>query len=145
MTDFRVEEDIKVPVTLEEAPENTEIKDLNSQWPSFRDENNNVVLDEKTPAKAEDSVLYWANKDDFDGYCGHPILVDGYLYTYDSKNLLKMDTITGKLVKRGGALARPSSFAIQPPTYADGMIFVGLRPGNNPGIQCKDNGIAVGL
>ena len=137
VTDFRVEEDIKVPVTLEEAPENTEIKDLNSQWPSFRDENNNVVLDEKTPVKAEDSVLYWANKDDFDGYCGHPILVDGYLYTYDSKNLLKMDTITGKLVKRGGALARPSSFAIQPPTYADGMIFVGLSQGTIQAFNAK--------
>lgn len=129
VTGFRAEEDTEIPVTLEKAPENTEIKDLDSQWPSFRDENNNVVLDEKTPVKAEDSVLYWANKDAFDGYCGHPILVDGYLYTYDSKNLLKIDTVTGKLVKRGGALARPSSFAIQPPTYADGMIFVGLSQG----------------
>lgn len=129
VTNFRVEKDTVLTVTLDKAPDNPSLKQLNSEWPSFRDENNNAVLEKKTPTKAEDSVLYWANKEEFEGYCGHPILVDGYLYTYDSKNILKLDTVTGKLVKRGGALVRPSSFAIQPPTYADGMIFVGLSQG----------------
>lgn len=129
VTGFKVTGDETVRVTLTKAPENTTIKKLPSQWPSFRDQDNNGVISEKTPVKAEDAVLYWANKDCFDGYCGHPILVNGYLYTYDSKNLLKLDTVTGELVKRGGALVRASSFSIQPPTYADGMIFVGLGQG----------------
>ena len=128
-TGFTVTKDTEVSVTLNQVADNPSIKDLPSEWPSFRDENNNAVLDEKTPVKAEDSVLYWANKDAFDGYCGHPILVNGYLYTYDSKNLLKLDTVTGELVQRGGALVRPSSFSIQPPTYGGGMIFVGLSQG----------------
>ncbi len=128
-TGFKVTKDTEISVTLKKAAQNASIKDLPSEWPSFRDENNNAVLDEKTPVKAEDSVLYWANKDVFDGYCGHPILVNGYLYTYDSKNLLKLDTVTGELVKRGGALVRASSFSIQPPTYGGGMIFVGLSQG----------------
>lgn len=128
-TGFIVTKDETVTVKLELADPNPLIKELPSQWPSFRDADNNVVLDEKTPIKAEDSVLYWANKESFDGYCGHPILVNGYLYTYDSKNLLKMDTVTGELVQKGDSLVRASSFSIQPPTYGDGMIFVGLSQG----------------
>ena len=135
---FTVSEDTTVTVVLEKAEENSDIDaGLSSEWPSFRDENNNAVLDEKTPIKAEDSVLYWANADAFDGYCGHPILVDGYLYTYDSKNLLKLDTVTGELVQRGGALVRSSSFSIQPPTYAEGMIFVGLSQGTIQAFNAK--------
>lgn len=128
-TGFKVDKDTEVTVMLKKADPNLSIKDLPSEWTSFRDEDNNAVLDEKTPVKAEDSVLYWANKDIFNGYCGHPILVNGYLYTYDSKNLLKLDTVTGELAQRGGALVRPSSFSIQPPTYGGGMIFVGLSQG----------------
>ena len=128
-TGFIVEKNELVTVNLEKAEENTSVKELPSQWPSFRDENNNVVLNEKTPIKAEDSVLYWANNECFDGYCGHPILVNGYLYTYDSKNLLKLDTVTGELVQKGDSLVRASSFSIQPPTYGGGMIFVGLSQG----------------
>ena len=128
-TGFTVTKDKTVTVKLESADPNPLIKELPSRWPSFRDANNNVVLDEKTPIKAEDSVLYWANKESFNGYCGHPILVNGYLYTYDSKNLLKMDTVTGEIVKKGDSLVRASSFSIQPPTYGGGMIFVGLSQG----------------
>ena len=79
VTGFKVTGDETVRVTLTKAPENTTIKKLPSQWPSFRDQDNNGVISEKTPVKAEDAVLYWANKDCFDGYCGHPILVNGYL------------------------------------------------------------------
>lgn len=138
VTGFKVTEDTTVEIILKKAEENPDIDEsLSSEWPSFRDENNNVVLDEKTPITAEDAVLYWANAGGFDGYCGHPILVDGYLYTYDSKNLLKFDTVTGELVQRGGELVRASSFSIQPPTYANGMIFVGLSQGTVQAFNAK--------
>lgn len=119
-------------VILEKAPENAALDQLNAAWPSFRvDKNNNGVISAKAPIKAEDSVLYWATKigDGFDkNACGCPIIVDGYLYTYAGTTLYKVDTVSGEIVATG-KLHHSSSFAINPPTYADGMIFIGLADG----------------
>ncbi|MBQ7284445.1 MAG: PQQ-binding-like beta-propeller repeat protein, partial [Oscillospiraceae bacterium] len=57
-----------------------------------------------------------------------PILVDGYIYTYSGTTLYKVDTVSGNIVATG-TMDHASSFAINPPTYADGMIFVGLADG----------------
>lgn len=119
-------------VTLEEAPANTALQQLSSWWPHLRQNaDNNGVISAKTPIDPEDAVLYWATKIG-DGYdknaCGCPILVDGYLYTYAGTTLYKVDTLTGTIVATA-PMERSSSFAINPPTYADGMIFVGLADG----------------
>ena len=119
-------------VALEKAPENAALDQLNAAWPSFRvDKDNNGVISAKTPVKAEDAVLYWATKIG-SGYdknaCGCPIIVDGYLYTYAGTTLYKVDTVSGEIVATG-ELHHSSSFAINPPTYADGMIFIGLADG----------------
>lgn len=135
------EESSKVTVMLKKAQENTSLKELSSLWPTFRDSNNNVVLDEKLPTKAEDTVLYWAlgkdsdSTDDvidgFDGSCGHPILVDGYVYTYDNQHVYKIDTVDGSIVAVSqDQLVTKSSFAIQGMTYGEGMVFVGLSNGS---------------
>lgn len=122
----------EITVTLEKAEDNPAVKDLSAYWPSFRaDDNNNGVVNVKTPVRAEDAVLYWATKLG-DGYgsaaCGCPIIVDGYLYTYAGTTLYKVDTISGEVVATG-KLDHSSSFAINNPTYGAGMIFVGLANG----------------
>lgn len=125
---FVVDEAKTIDVTLEKAEINASIdKDIEAAWPLFRyDSENNGVIDYKTPIKAEDTVLYWANKIG-EGYSGGatgcPILVDGYLYTYASKSIIKVDTMTGEVVASGN-MANASAFAINSPTYAEGMIFV---------------------
>ena len=120
-------------IEMEAAPASeTLLPDYEAQWPTFRaDFNGNGVVSARTPLKDEDAVLYWANKigEGFDSDAsGCPILVDGYLYTYASDRIIKVDTITGKVVK-DAKMATKSSFAINSPTYADGMIFVGLAGG----------------
>ena len=59
---------------------------------------------------------------------GCPIFVDGYMYAYAGTNILKLDPATGETL-----ISKPmedaSDFAIIPPTYGDGMIFVGLKNG----------------
>ena len=55
-------------------------------------------------------------------------IVDGYLYTYSGSTIYKVDTVTGAIVKTG-TMDCSSSFAINPPTYADGMLFIGLAGG----------------
>ena len=119
--------------SLPKAPANQKLQELESYWPHLRqNDDNNGVVSAPTPMKAEDAVLYWATKIG-DGYdknaCGCPILVDGYLYTYAGSKLYKVDTFSGQIVATG-EMDHASSFAINPPTYADGMIFIGLADGS---------------
>ena len=126
------ETDGTVNLHLEKAPDNDSLEQLTSFWPHLRQNNeNNGVINARTPVKAEDSALYWATKIG-DGYdknaCGCPILVDGYLYTYAGSTLYKVDTVSGAIVATA-PMDHASSFAINPPTYANGMIFIGLADG----------------
>ena len=122
-----------VQIKLEKAPDST-LKDIElpTDWPLFRknDENNGVV-DVRTPITAEDTVLVWANKLG-EGYSGNamgcPIIVGGYLYTYSGTTVMKVDKETG-LVLKTGTMAGFSSFSINSATYAEGMIFIGLANG----------------
>lgn len=126
-----------VTVTLKEAPERS-YEPMAEVWPSFRaDEYNNGVVDVKTPTTAEDAVLYWATQLG-EGYsanaCGCPILVGDYLYTYAKDMIYKLNVVTGE-VEGKEKMDHKSSFAINSPTYAEGMIFVGLADG---GVQAFD-------
>ena len=122
-----------VQIKLEKAPDST-LKDIElpTDWPLFRknDENNGVV-DVRTPITAEDTVLVWANKLG-EGYSGgavgSPIIVGGYLYTYSGTTIMKVDKETGLILKTG-TMVGDSSFAINTATYAEGMIFIGLSNG----------------
>ena len=122
-----------IQIKLEKAPDST-LKDIElpTDWPLFRknDENNGVV-DVRTPITAEDTVLVWANKLG-EGYSGNamgcPIIVGGYLYTYSGTTIMKVDKETG-LVLKTGTMAGFSSFSINSATYAEGMIFIGLANG----------------
>lgn len=125
------EADTVLTLRLTAAPEST-LPDYTAQWPSFRgDDQNNGIRNVKTPVKAEEAMLSWSTKLG-EGYsgdaCGCPILVDGYLYVYAQNWLYKVDTVSGEIVARG-QMDHASSFGINTPTYADGMIFVGLSDG----------------
>ena len=117
-----------VQIKLEKAPDST-LKDIElpSDWPLFRknDENNGVV-DVRTPITAEDTVLVWANKlgEGYSGSAvGSPIIVGGYLYTYSGTTVMKVDKETGLILKTG-TMVGGSSFAIN--AYADGYIYTGF-------------------
>ncbi len=106
--------------------------DLPAQWPSFRaDNNNNGVVDYRMPISSDESVLYWAEQFG-EGYSGNacscPIIVDDDLFLYAGTRIYRVDKHTGETICEG-SMAGSSSFAINPPTYADGMIFVGLSNG----------------
>lgn len=124
---------VSIAWTLPQAPANGNIQTgLSAQWPSFRGNNdNNGVTDKPIPTAAKDGTLYWANKIgsgiDADAV-GSPILVNGELITYAGSTIYRIDTVTGQ-VKKTGQMDHKSSFAITPPTYADGMVFVALSNG----------------
>ena len=122
-----------VAVQLEKASENTSLVKFEAEWPTFRydEENNGVVKNIPIPRNAEETVLYWsaALGEGYDSSaCGSPILVGDYIYTYAKNQIYKVNKMTGE-VEASGTMDHASSFAINPPTYADGMIFVGLANG----------------
>ena len=124
--------DAALDFTLMQAPKNDSLQDLDAAWPSFRaDRYNNGVIDAPTPTAAEDAVLYWAAAIG-DGYAsdaaGCPILVDDCLYTYAADKIYRLDKNSGNVLAVG-KMDHKSSFAINSPTYAEGMIFVGLADG----------------
>lgn len=130
-----------VSVTLQKAPVNTTIDNsITSAWPSFRNSaDNNCIVDAKLPTTSDDTALYWATKIG-DGYgkaaTGCPIIVDGYIYTYAGDTIYKVDSINGAILATG-KMVGGSNFAINPPTYAEGMIFVGLSDGRVQAFNAK--------
>ena len=112
---------------------------ISSSWPYFRGTADaNGVVNVRTPIQAEETMLSWANKLG-DGYSSAavscPILITengyDYLIVYAGDRIFKVDALSGTVVATG-TMDRSSSFAINSPTYAEGMIFVGL---SNGGVQ----------
>ena len=125
-------ENLDMTLSLALAPESVLNTGLDAQWPTFRGNfDNNGITNAPTATKPEDAVLYWATKIG-EGYAtnatGSPILVDGYIYTYSGSHVYKVDRLTGKIAATG-SMDHGSSFSITPPTYAEGMVFVGLSEG----------------
>ena len=123
--------DGKLTLTLEAVAPNT-LKKFDALWPSFRGNDNNMAITASaTRTSSNETGLLWstaAGKGMDTGAVGSPIIVDGYLYAYSGTNIVKIDKSTGEIVKKGDMVAT-SDFAIIPPTYAEGMIFVGLSKG----------------
>lgn len=129
--EYTASTDETVNISLSKA-EDSSFKKLTAEWSSFRyDKNNNGVITAKTPVTGNNAVLYWAKKIG-EGYstgaASSPIIVDGYIYCYSGTNIYKVDKINGEIVASAKMVGN-SSFAIVPPTYADGMLFVGLSNG----------------
>ena len=125
-------------VTLTAAP-TLSLTKYDAFWPNFRGNDQNMAITSvKTPTgqidaetKTPDVELLWASASGsgYDsGAVGSPIFVDGYMYAYAGTRLLKLDPATGATVASAN-MASNSDFAIIPPTYADGMIFVALKEG----------------
>lgn len=129
-TQYRADQTISL--TLKPADANSAIKDLAAEWPDFRgNDSNNAVTSAAIPFSAEDGTLYWSSgvgKGYASNAVSNPILVDDSLIVYAGPELLKIDKDTGEVLARG-AMAGSSSFAINNPTYADGVILVGLSDG----------------
>lgn len=113
---------------LEKAPE-TQLPDLDADWPGFRrDPSNQAITESQTPTDRNSVDLKWETQ--FGKYTtssapATPIIVDDKIYTYSGDQLLMLDKKTGEMLKQTKMAGR-SSFAINPPAYGDGMIFVAL-------------------
>ena len=121
-----------VSVKLEPAAKDSLTHDLEAEWPDFRgNSSNNAVTDAPSPIHATDGTLYWAvqlGEGYSSGAVSNPILVNGELVVYAKDKIYRIDKDTGATIKTG-TMAGTSDFAINGPTYADGMLLVGLSNG----------------
>ncbi len=141
-----------VQIKLDAAEENKKIQhNLNAEWADFRGtsytgatmgggmNSNNGVTDAKTPVTAENGMMYWAVKlgeGYSDGAVSNPILVDDCLIVYAGDHIYRVNKDTGA-VEATGQMAGKSSFAINGPTYADGIVLVGLSNGRIQAFNAK--------
>ena len=134
-------------VTLTAAP-TLSLTKYDAFWPNFRGNDQNMAITNiKTPTgqidaetESSDVELLWASASGsgYDsGAVGSPIFVGGYMYAYAGTKLLKLDPATGATVASAN-MASNSDFAIIPPTYADGMIFVALKEGRVQAFRADD-------
>ncbi|MBQ8830152.1 MAG: PQQ-binding-like beta-propeller repeat protein [Oscillospiraceae bacterium] len=137
-TEYAVEEKgqggaVTIDWALEKAAENSSIDTtIKSEWSDFRGgHNNNAVTDAPIPISAEEGTLYWANQlgEGYDSNAvGSPIIVDGDIITYAGNMIYRVDAVSGEVLATG-EMDHKSSFAITPPVYYEGMVFVALSNG----------------
>ena len=133
-----------ITFTLSAAPINDSLQtELSAEWADFRGTqytagqpdaaaySNNGATAAKTPIHADEGTLYWA-KQIGNGYgkdaVGCPILAGDAIITYSGNHIYRIDPDTGKKLTEGTMVSN-SSYSIVPPTYSDGMVFVGLKDG----------------
>ncbi len=129
---FTVESSAPMTVkgALEEASENTELKNFDSDWASYsgnaKNNDNNAVIDGATPISSDAVSVKWMRQlgeSVSTGSTSAGIIVNDRWYGYLGDNLVVADKDTGKLLISQKMTGAPG-YQYMPPVYGDGMIFV---------------------
>ena len=107
-----------------------EIED--NDWINYRNsDTNNGVTSASTPSSIEETVQKWAVKmgGDWSAAVTPPLVLGGYLYAASGKYIYKMDRNTGEIVAVSEPLIGSMVFALNPLTYAEGMLFAQVGGG----------------
>ncbi len=110
----------------------------NNEWWNYRNnEENNGVTSVSTPENAEEVTEKWAVHlgGDWSGSFTPPLILGGAIYTASEKFMYKIDKDTGEILATSEALKGSMGFALNPLTYAEGMIFAQVGNGQ---IQALD-------
>lgn len=119
-----------VKQSLEEAPENTELKNFSSDWSSYSrnagTNDNNAIIDAATPISSDAISVKWMKQlgaSVSSGSTSAGIIVNDRWYGYVGDNLVVADKDTGNLLNSQKMTGAPG-YQYMPPVYGDGMIFV---------------------
>lgn len=104
----------------------------NNEWWNYRNnEENNGVTSVSTPNNAKETSEKWSLQlgGSWNESCTPPLILGGYLYTGAGKYIYKLDKETGKILMVSDQLKGSLVFALNPLTYAEGMIFAQIGNG----------------
>ena len=114
----------------------TELTD--NEWWNYRNsEENNGVTSVGTPNTPKETSEKWSLQigGSWNESCTPPLILGGQLYTGAGKYIYKIDRETGKILAVSDQLKGSLVFALNPLTYAEGMIFAQIGNGQ---IQAVD-------
>ena len=125
--------DGKLTISLVKAQANNPaLPNYDGDWINFRNNDENMGITEAaTPYKEENTSMKWAVKYGT-GWAAAPtppIIVDNYLYIAVGKNVIKLEKETGEQVAKSPDMKGNVGYALNPITYADGMLFVPIGSG----------------
>lgn len=102
----------------------------NNEWVNYRNsDENNGITDVSTAVTEKEAELKWAVNigGSWSSSCTPPVILGGCLYTAAGKYLYKLDRDTGEKLAVSKELAGSVGFALNPITYAEGMIFIQMQ------------------
>ena len=111
----------------------------NVEWWNYRNnEENNGITDASTPDDPEKTTEKWAVMigGDYNSSCTPPVIAGGYVYTAVGKYIYRLDKDTGEVLAVSEELAGDVIYALNPMTYAEGMLFVQIGKGRVQAVGC---------
>ncbi|QNK60206.1 S-layer homology domain-containing protein [Paenibacillus sp. PAMC21692] len=122
----------QITLTVAPSPANP-LPQYTGDWTNFRGNAENMgITKAPTPIRAQHTYEKWAVKfgtGTFPPAPSPPVIVNGFLYTAYSNKVAKLNKETGETVATSEALAGSLGYALNPVTYAEGMIFVPIGNG----------------
>ena len=103
-----------------------------NDWINYRNsDTNNGVTDVAAPSSGAESVQKWAMQlgGDWNAAVTPPLILGGALYVASGKFIYKIDRATGEILAVSEELAGSMVFALNPLTYAEGMLFAQIGGG----------------
>ena len=120
---------IQVKLESIDAPQ-PEITD--NDWINYRNsDTNNGITDASTPSSAAETVQKWAMQfgGDWNAAVTPPLILGGTLYVASGKFIYRIDRTTGEILAVSDELVGSMVFALNPLTYAEGMLFAQVGGG----------------
>lgn len=108
------------------------LPDYTGEWTNFRKSDTNMAIVSLPTPIAENSIgLKWGVKlgAGWSSAPTPPLIVNGDLYIASKDQVLKLDKKTGETLLSSEKLAGGVGFALNPMTYAEGMLFVQIGNG----------------
>lgn len=128
---FVAGEEHEITANLEEADaRQPEIED--NDWINYRNsDTNNGITSAATPSDAEETIQKWTVKigGDWNSAVTPPLVLGGCLYAASGKFIYKLDRNTGEILAVSEELVGSMVFALNPLTYAEGMLFAQVGGG----------------
>ncbi|WP_206460085.1 S-layer homology domain-containing protein [Anaerovorax sp. IOR16] len=118
--------DIEVTLSNAPAPANP-LPPYSGDWVNFRGNDANMgVTEAKTPITANEAVLKWSKKygSGWSAAPTPPIVLNNDLYMAAGKKVYRLDKETGEQLAVSEEMVNNVGFAMNPITYAEGMLFV---------------------
>ena len=103
-----------------------------NDWINYRNsDTNNGVTDVAAPSSGAESVQKWAMQlgGDWNAAVTPPLILGGTLYVASGKYIYKIDRATGEILAVSEELAGSMVFALNPLTYAEGVLFAQIGGG----------------